>query len=159
MPIDSSKTAVAVRPAAGLHRLWCRALFLLLTAAFMLPALADPPERAGRLAGTIGGVWVYSPGSGEWLGGSRNLPLTSGDRIATDADGRADLRIGSTALHLDAGSDLELLRLDDDALVVRLHRGSVALALRSGEARAWLRAVHRRRPLHRGAAGALPHRP
>ena len=136
MPIDSSKTAaaVAVRPAVGWHRLWRRALFLLFAAACTLPALADPPERAGRLAGTIGGVWVYSPGTGEWLGGSRNLPLTGGDRIATDADGRADIRIGSTALHLDAGSDLELLRLDDDALAVRLHRGSVALALRSGEA-------------------------
>ena len=44
------------------------------------------------------------------------------------------MRIGSTTLRLDGGTELEVLRLDDDARALQLHSGSLALRLRTREA-------------------------
>ena len=103
---------------------------LLLTLATLLcaaPALADPPGRVGRLAELQGTVWFYSPDDGDWIAAVRNRPITSGDRLATDAGARAEVRVGSSTLRLDASSELEVLHLDDDAVRVQLHSGSAAL--------------------------------
>jgi hypothetical protein len=91
------------------------------------PALADPPGRVGRLAELQGTVWFYSPDDGDWIAAVRNRPITDGDRLATDAGARAEVRVGSSTLRLDASSELEVLRLDDDAVRVQLHSGSAAL--------------------------------
>ena len=93
------------------------------------PALADPPGRVGRLAELQGTVWFYSPDNGDWIAAVRNRPVTSGDRLATDAGARAEVRIGSSTLRLDASSELEVLRLDDEEVHVQLHSGSAALRL------------------------------
>ncbi len=66
------------------------------------PAQVDPPGRVGRLAELTGQVWLWSPDSGEWVGAQRNRPLTSGDRLASDANSRAEVNIGSTTVRLDA---------------------------------------------------------
>jgi hypothetical protein len=98
--------------------------------------VVDPPGRVGRIAELTGTVWMFSPESGEWVNAVRNRPLTTGDRLATDAGARAEMRIGSTTLRLDSGSELEVLRLDDDRVVLQLHNGSVAARLRNREAAA-----------------------
>jgi FecR protein len=97
---------------------------------------SDPPGRVGRLADVNGQVWLYSPDTGDWATATRNRPLTTGDRLATDAGARAEVRIGSTVLRLDGGSELEVLRLDDDRVSLQLHSGSVSARLRSREAAA-----------------------
>jgi len=97
---------------------------------------ADPPGRIGRLSDLNGQVWLFSPDSGDWVAASRNQPLTSGDRLSTDAGARAEVRIGSTTLRLDSGSELEVLRLDDDRVALQLHNGSVSARLRNREAAA-----------------------
>ncbi len=93
----------------------------------------DPPGRVGRLADVVGQVWLYSPDTGDWVGATRNRPLTTGDRLATDDGARAEVRIGSTTLRLDSGSELEVLRLDDDRVSVQLHSGSLSARLRNRE--------------------------
>ena len=95
---------------------------------------ADPPGRVGRLADLSGQVWLFTPDSGEWVAATRNRPLTAGDRLSTDAGARAEVRIGSTTLRLDSGSELELLRLDDERMAMHLHNGSLAARLRNREA-------------------------
>ena len=111
---------------------------LLLGAAVIPAALAqaeaDPPGRVGRLADLTGKVWLFSQESGDWVEASRNMPLTAGDRLSTDAGARAEVRIGSTALRLDSGSELEVLRLDDERMSLQLHNGSLAARLRNREA-------------------------
>jgi hypothetical protein len=97
---------------------------------------ADPPGRVGRLADVMGQVWLFTPESGEWVNATRNRPLTAGDRLSTDAGARAEVRIGSTSLRLDSGSELEVLRLDDERIALQLHNGSVAARLRNREAAA-----------------------
>lgn len=96
--------------------------------------VVDPPGRVGRLSELVGQVWLYHPGGGEWMAAERNRPLTTGDRLATDAGARAEVRVGSTTLRLDGGSELEVLRLDDERIDLKLHNGSLAARLRSREA-------------------------
>ena len=108
---------------------------LLVLAGLLLPAVsrADPPGRVGRLAEATGPVWLFSPGAPEWTAAPVNRPLTRGERLSTDAGVRAVVRIGSTALRLDSGSEIEFLTLDDDRIIVQLHAGSLAVAVRSPE--------------------------
>lgn len=93
----------------------------------------DPPGRVGRLAELAGPVWWFDVEQGRWAEAERNRPLTSGDRISTGRDAQAELRIGSTTLTLSEATEVEFLRLDDDQLRIQLHRGSLALRLRSRE--------------------------
>jgi hypothetical protein len=94
----------------------------------------DPPGRVARLSDVTGQVWLYGPDSNEWIGVGRNRPLTSGDRIATDNDARADIALGTTTLRLDAATELEVVQLDDAHFVVHLHKGSAAVRIRSAAA-------------------------
>jgi hypothetical protein len=95
---------------------------------------ADPPSRAARLSDISGQVWLYNPDSNEWASAALNQPLTSGDRIATDNDGRAEITLGTTTLRLDATSELEIVRLDDARYTVRLQNGSAAVRVRNAQA-------------------------
>ncbi|MBQ0960608.1 hypothetical protein KAK06_16760, partial [Ideonella sp. 4Y11] len=96
-------------------------------------AMDDPPGRVGRVADVQGRAWLQEAGQGEWIDGLRNRPLTSGDRLSTDRDGRLDLQIGSTALQLGAGSELQVLRLDDDRIELMLVAGSLGLRVQEPE--------------------------
>ena len=61
-------------------------------------AAAEPPSRAARL-GYISGTVSFSPaGEPDWFRAVVNRPLTSGDRLWSDANSRAELQIGSTTL-------------------------------------------------------------
>ena len=123
----------------ALRRWLCMAL--LVTASGITPAQAandgsnsfDPPGRVGRLSEVTGQVWMFSPSAGEWLAAVRNRPLTSGDRLSTDAGARAEVQIGSTTLRLDSGSELEVLQLDDNRMALQLHSGAVSVRLRQAD--------------------------
>lgn len=104
-----------------------------LCTAFTTAAWADPPGRVGRLGDMSGQVWFFSPDSGEWVSAVRNRPLTDGDRLSTDAGARAEVRIGSSTVRLDSGTELEVLRIDDGRISLQLHSGSIAARLRTGE--------------------------
>ena len=80
------------------------------------PASARSSARSG----------CTTPDADEWIGVARNRPLTTGDRLATDNDARAEITLGSTTLRLDAATELEIVLLDDDRFALQLHRGSVA---------------------------------
>ncbi len=99
------------------------------------PAVAqeDPPGRIGRLADAQGSVSWWDADSGQWTEAVRNRPLTAGDRIATSPGSRAEIRVGSVVARLGAAAELEVLRLDDSAISLQLHSGSLALRVRSGE--------------------------
>jgi hypothetical protein len=102
----------------------------------VLAQSADPPGRVGRLAEVHGQVWLYDPDQREWVGALVNRPLTSGDRIATDDNARAEIRIGSTTVRLGGDSELAFDQLDDQAMRLQLNNGSLAARLRSPESAA-----------------------
>ena len=90
----------------------------------------DPPGRVARLSEASGQVWLYSPDGAEWVAASRNQPLTTGDRLATEAGARAELQIGSTTVRLDASSEIEIVHLDDEHVALELHDGSAIAHVR-----------------------------
>jgi len=104
--------------------------FMLFVHAAQAQSQDDPPGRVARLSDLNGQVWLLSADSDEWVSAVRNQPITTGDRLATEAGARAELQVGSTTLRVDAGSELEVARLDDDHLSLMLHSGSASARLR-----------------------------
>ncbi|MCR5865123.1 MULTISPECIES: DUF6600 domain-containing protein [Aquincola] len=96
-------------------------------------AQEDAPGRVGRVGDTQGTVWLLDRQDNEWVAAERNRPLTRGDRLATDAGGRAELQIGSTTLRLDGQTEVTLRELDDAQVQVAVDRGTLALRVRSSE--------------------------
>jgi hypothetical protein len=108
-------------------------LAFLTLAAGSAHAQEDPPGRVGRLAELHGSVSWFDHEEGTWGEAERNRPLTGGDRLSTGPQARAELRVGSTVLRLAAGTELEVVRLDDERMVFQLHTGSLAVRVRSRE--------------------------
>lgn len=96
-------------------------------------AIADPPGRVGRIAEIEGRVWLFDAETNEWTAALRNRPLTAGDRLSTDGEARAVLRVGPTSLLVDGQTELEVLQLDDERVRLQVHGGSIALRLRTRE--------------------------
>ena len=92
------------------------------------------PALVGRLSALAGDVRWYDRDSGQWLASTaeqplRNWPLAAGDRLRTGPAGRAELRIGSTTVRLDAHAELWLPRLDEQGILLHLQAGSMAVRL------------------------------
>ena len=82
-------------------------LLVLMTQAGLAAAQAEPPGRVGRMADFQGTVWVFEHEQGDWAAPLRNRPITSGDRISTGPDARAEMRVGSSVLRIGARSEIE----------------------------------------------------
>ena len=94
----------------------------------------DPPARAGRVSEISGGdAWIFDREARDWERLARNQTLEEGDRLRSDAGARLTLRIGSTTLWLDERSELEVERMDDERVLLRVERGGLAMRLRSRE--------------------------
>jgi hypothetical protein len=97
-----------------------------------LPAAADddPPGRVARLSFVRGSVAFQPAGEQDWVEAIPNRPLTSGDSIWVDSDGRAELHVGSTAIRLAERTSLTILDLSDHNLQFSLAQGSMIVSLR-----------------------------
>src|SRR6266849_5171332 len=114
------------------HLYWSACLALCLFAAIAQPALADddPSSRVARLNFVRGNVSFQPGGESDWVGATVNRPLTTGDGLWTDADSRAELHIGSTAIRVGQYTAFSFLNLDDDAVQIQLNAGSLSLHIR-----------------------------
>ena len=56
--------------------------------------------------------------------------MSTGDNLWVDANSRAELHIGSTAIHVDATTAASFLNLDDRTVQLRLSQGSISLSIR-----------------------------
>ena len=129
--MKSSRFALRILGRAAVMALWlCGAIAL--TPAFAVSP-DDLPGRVGRLSVVEGAVWRFSPDENQWVSAERNRPLTTGDRLSTDASARAEWRVGSSVVRLDSGTEIALLRLDDAHLQLQLQRGSVVVRLRDND--------------------------
>src|SRR5438128_1064420 len=66
----------------------------------------DPPGRAAQLS-FVNGTVSFQPagaeeqsGAGDWIPAPLNRPLTTGDRLWTEGNGRAELLLGSASIRL-----------------------------------------------------------
>ncbi|WP_250901618.1 MULTISPECIES: DUF6600 domain-containing protein [unclassified Dyella] len=91
----------------------------------------DPPSRVARLSYQSGDLGMLPSGTQDWSDASLNRPLTSGDRLSTGADGRAELELGGGSLRMAQNTDFGLLDLNDQVAQVELTQGTLNLAVRN----------------------------
>ena len=108
----------------------CLVALCILTVAGASAVWADPPSRVGRLNYISGAVSFRSENLADWTPATVNYPLTIGDHLWTDQDGRAEVHIGSTALRLASNTEISFLNLNDQTIQIRLSTGSLNLRLR-----------------------------
>jgi len=90
----------------------------------------DPPSRVARLSFISGSV-SFRPGDvDDWTDATVNYPLRTGDHLWTDADARAEISIGSTAIRLNQWTDFGFLALDDRTEQIDLSEGGLDVRLR-----------------------------
>lgn len=90
----------------------------------------DVPGRAARLS-FLSGTVSFQPGSVEdWVQATLNRPLTTGDRLWTEPDGRAEVHLGSTAMRLNGGTNFSFINLDDRTAQVQLSLGTLSVRVR-----------------------------
>lgn len=116
------------------HLLAKTALVLALSAAAVISSAQDAPGRVGRVALAQGQVMINTPDGEQASGGLVNWPVTARTQITTERHARTEFSVGSTAVRLDSDSSMEVLELDDERMVLRLHYGSASVRLRSADA-------------------------
>lgn len=94
-------------------------------------AQVDPPGRVARLNYVNGPVSFQPAGVDDWVEADPNRPLTSGDHLWVEQNGRAEMHIGSAALRLNGRTAFEFLNLDDQNVQIRLAEGSIEIRLRA----------------------------
>jgi hypothetical protein len=103
-------------------------LSLIAIAVFARPASAeegDPPSRVARLSYITGKVSFEPSGEDQWNQASPNYPMTTGDRLYTDNDGRAELETGNIAIRMAPDTDLSTTTLSDQLVQLGLAQGTL----------------------------------
>src|SRR3954447_12273884 len=103
---------------------------LLIFAAVPLLAQAnDPPARVARINYLSGSV-SFRPGSvEEWTAATLNYPLTTGDYLWADSDGRVEIHTDSAAIRMSSRTAVSVLNLDDRTVQLSLTDGSLHIRL------------------------------
>ena len=79
-------------------------------------AQAGPPAWVAGLTHMEGSVAFAPAGATEWSDATARRPVARGDRLWTDKGGRAEVQLGSTALHMDGETFLEVIALGRNSL-------------------------------------------
>jgi hypothetical protein len=90
----------------------------------------DPPTRVARIAYVEGAVSLQPAGTDEWVEAPLNRPLTTGDSLWSDVDGRMELQLDGSVLRGAAGTSMAFLDLDDQVTQVQLSSGSLLVRVR-----------------------------
>ncbi|MFS2207520.1 DUF6600 domain-containing protein [Variovorax sp. Varisp36] len=93
-------------------------------------AQQDPPGRVARLNFHQGTISFAPAGDDSWYDAQPNRPITTGDRLWTDRNARAEVYIGSAALRLDGQTHVEFSELDDDTARITSNQGNLQLRVR-----------------------------
>ncbi|MGO9127393.1 MAG: DUF6600 domain-containing protein [Terriglobales bacterium] len=94
------------------------------------PQAPDPPGRVARLQYMTGQVSVQPQGTGDWVEGSANRPLTNADNVWADKDSRAELNAGTGLMRISSETSLTLTNVDNNAVQVSLHQGALNVHVR-----------------------------
>ena len=104
--------------------------------ALFLPKLAladdgdDPPSVVARLAYTQGSVSFQPGGTDDWVTAVLNRPVTTGDKLWSDTDGRVELQLDASTIRLSNNTGFSFLNLDDNITQIRLTEGTVLVRVR-----------------------------
>ena len=90
----------------------------------------DPPAQAGRLSIVNGTVSIQPAGTEEWGQAYLNYPLGPGDRIYTDADGRAEIEVGQTYVRIGPRTDVTFVDFSTQAITFGAAQGELHIRTR-----------------------------
>ena len=109
-------------------------LALFVTSTAMAEKSADQPAQLGRLAAISGAVSYHSTADAAPGEAAVNLPLTTGNRIATLPRAHAAIDIAAGRFYLDGDSELRIGTLGPGMAAVTLEKGAVILRILPGGA-------------------------
>jgi len=89
----------------------------------------DPPGRVGRLSYVGGSVSLQPAGETQWSAALLNYTITTGDRLYTDQDARADLEVGGSAVRMSNATDVTVTNLTDSILQLGLAQGTIRVTV------------------------------
>ncbi|MGC2415748.1 MAG: DUF6600 domain-containing protein, partial [Stellaceae bacterium] len=97
------------------------------------PALAqdEPPALVGRVSFVEGQISLHAAGETEWSAGAVNYPVATGGSFATDAQSRAELRIGSQTIDLANNTEIDVTQLTEQVMQLSVPQGRINLNLRA----------------------------
>ncbi len=113
-----------------MHRLLI--ILTILTVFIADPALAQqaPPGRAGRVSFVSGNLAFHTAGQTEWSAAAVNYPVAIGASLWTDAEARAEIRIGPDTVAMAGNTELDAVALDERVTRFEVPQGRVYLHLR-----------------------------
>ncbi|MES2710155.1 MAG: DUF6600 domain-containing protein [Pseudomonadota bacterium] len=85
----------------------------------------EPPARVGRLSRVQGSVAFRQSPEEEWTPAVANTALVAGNALYTEPGARAAIQVNQIGIAVEAGTDLQIARLDDEGLIATLPRGSL----------------------------------
>ena len=92
---------------------------------------SDPSARVARLGYVQGQVSIEPAGVDDWAAADLNRPLTTGDKLWSDADSRVELSIGSAVVRLGSATGFSFLNLDDHTAQMQVTAGTASVHVRS----------------------------
>jgi hypothetical protein len=92
--------------------------------------VTDPPTRAARLQYMEGSISIQPQGTGEWVAGELNRPLTNSDNIWADKNSRAEISVGTGVIRIGSETSLTLTDIAENVVQLQLHQGALNLHVR-----------------------------
>ncbi|HUZ03919.1 MAG TPA: DUF6600 domain-containing protein, partial [Acidobacteriaceae bacterium] len=89
------------------------------------PDSGNPPATVGRLSGVAGTVTEEPAGVNQWSSATENSPLSTGDRLYADQDGRAEIEMGQTVAYAWHDTDMTVTNLTDQIIQLGLSQGTL----------------------------------
>ena len=89
----------------------------------------NPPTRVARTSFLRGKVSFLRSGVDQWSEATLNFPVTTGDRLYTDSDSRAELQVGPFTVRLASTTDLTVTNLNDQITQLGLEQGTLRVSV------------------------------
>jgi hypothetical protein len=114
---------------------WAGIFCLALTLAFFSPLQAaadndDPPGRVARLGYAHGSVSFQPGGTDDWVEARINRPMTTGDKLWSDAGAFAEMNTGSAYVRVGSNTGFSFLNLSDYSTQIQLTEGTILVRVR-----------------------------
>jgi hypothetical protein len=90
----------------------------------------DPSSRVARMQFMDGQVSIQPGGVNDWVAGTLNRPMTTGDNVWTDKDSKAELNVGTGVFRMGAETSMTLANVADNTTQVQVHQGTLNLRVR-----------------------------
>jgi len=90
----------------------------------------DPPSRVARLAYAQGSVSFQPAGTDDWVDARINRPVTTGDQLWSDRDGRVELQLDGSVIRLSNNTGFSFLNLSDYVTQIQLNSGTILVHVR-----------------------------